>query len=301
MKKAFTLIEILVVVGILGMLMATLVFYIGGNTDSAHAVKCKTNLKNLANAVSQACVTYGDEVRFPLAGSYEKMSVTFQHGGSPREIYGEYPGWISWNSDGAYRGSPGSHVSSAGWFVSAYNQDAEVREYCITNGTVYKYVRNHEAYVCPAHLKKMPANKRPAWSYVMNGYFGYDRSEGSDSIIDTYPGRRRDSFPAHSTLLFAELQWEENIGKKPVFSESSGFQNDCTLQYRSDDGGEVIGFNHKSGNDIIAHVVFADGHVSTIKYPRAGMSETDLEELTELICTGKDYEIRDGTVRNLTK
>lgn len=302
MKKAFTLIEILVVVGILGLLMATLVFYIGGNTDSAQAAKCKTNLKNLATAVVSASVEIGDDVYFPLAGSCETMSIALQRGGGSNKVYDEIPGWVSWNSDGKYRSKPTSHASSAGWFTSAYEQDPEVREYCITNGAVYKFVRNHETYLCPMHLKKMPANKRPVWSYVMNGYFGYDTSEGSKSLYrDYYPGKKTSSVYAHSTLLFAELQWEDFIDVKPDFSESAGFENDCTLQYHENDGAEIIGFNHKVGNDVVAHVVFADCHVEAIKYPRNGMSEKDLEELTKLLCTGKDYEIRNGSVRNLTE
>lgn len=301
MKKAFTLIEILVVVGILGVVMATLVFYIGGNTESAHAVKCKTNLKNLANAVSSACITTDDDLYFPLAGSVETMSVSLQSRGGSKKVYDELPGWISWNSDGTYQSKPTDHASSAGWFTSAYNQDPEIREYCITNGSLYAYVRNHETYLCPAHLKKMPSNLRPAWSYVMNGYFGYDKSEGSDAVYNTYPGRRSSKVYAHSTLLFAELQWEDGIGDKPNFSTSSGFENDCTLQYSENDGAEIIGFNHKVGNDIVAHVVFADGHVDAIRYPRGGMSDNDLKELTKLLCTGKDYEIRDGKVRDITE
>lgn len=302
MKKAFTLVEILVVVGILGLLMATLVYYVGGNTESAHAAKCKTNLKNLATGVVSASVTIGDDVYFPLAGSCETMSVALNRGGGNTKVFGEIAGWLSWNSDGKYRMEPTSHASSAGWFTSAYEQDPEVREYCITNGAVYKFVRNHDAYLCPSHVKKMPSNKRPAWSYVMNGYFGYDTSEGSDYIYgDSYPGRKASNVYAHSTLLFAELQWEDFIGIKPNYSESAGFENDCTLQYRQNDGAEIIGFNHKSGNDVVAHVVYADCHVGTIKYPRGGMSENDLEELTKLLCTGKDYEIRNGTVRELTR
>jgi prepilin-type N-terminal cleavage/methylation domain-containing protein len=301
MKKAFTLIEILVVIAILGLLMGTLVYYVGGNTESAHAAKCKTHLKSLASAVSSAIVTLSDEQYFPLAGSCETMSLGLHRGGDGRKYFGEIPGWISWNSDGKYAARPTSHSSSACWFVSAYEQDPETREYCITNGAVYKFVRNHETYLCPAHIKKMPGNKRPAWSYVMNGYFGYDKSEGSDSLnSDYYPGRRTSSVYAHSTLLFAELQWEDFIGVKVNTSESAGFENDCTLQYSANDGAEIIGFNHKMGNDVVAHVAYADCHVGVIRYPRNGMSEKDLEELTRLLCTGKEYEISNGTVRELT-
>lgn len=297
MKKAFTMVEMLVVIGIIGMLLASLVYYLG-NTESAHAVKCKANLKNLANAVQAACVLINDDPYYPLAGSVEASTVNLSSRNNKETFY-EYPGWVSWNSDGAYRNKPRNHASSAGWFISAYNQDDEVREYCITNGTLYRYVQNPDSYVCPRHLKKMPSDKRPGWSYVMNGRFGYDRTEGGDAIADYYPGIKKASVKAHTTLLFAELQWEDYTGEKPDFSSGSGFKNDCTLQYTNSDGGEVIGFNHKAGKDVVAHVAFADGHVDVIYYPKKGMSKNDLEELTELLCKGVDYEIRNGSVRRL--
>lgn len=300
MKKAFTLVEILVVIGILGVVMATLMFYIGGNTEAAHAVKCKTNLKNLANAVSSAGITIGDDVCFPLAGSVEVWGSERDNSGKFIKAYSEAPGWISWNSDGAYKSNPTDHMSSKGWFISAYNQDPKVREYCITNGVLYKYVKNHEAYLCPAHIKKMSNKKRPMWSYVMNGYFGYDTTEGEKGFKKA-PRKAASNIYAHSTLLFAELQWEDGIGETPSFSASSGFENDCTLQYKAEHGAEIIGFNHKVGNDIVAHVVFADCHVDTIRYPREGMSQNELKELTKLLCTGKDYEIRDGKVSDITE
>lgn len=297
MKKAFTMVEILVVIGIISLLLSSLVYYLG-NTEAAHAAKCKANLKNLANAVQAACTKIDDSMYYPLAGSRESMDTVYVSG-SYRKAFFEQPGWISWYSNGAYRNGPTSHTSNQGWFTSAYNQDDEVREYCITNGTLYKFVKNYDSYVCPRHIKKMPSDNRPAWSYVMNGRLGYDASEGSDYYLGTYQGVEKTKVKAHSTLLFAELQWEDYTEEKPDFSSGSGFKNDCTLQYSSEDGGEVIGFNHKAGKDIVAHVAFADGHVDVIYYPKKGLSKSELEELTELLCKGVDYEIRNGSVERL--
>lgn len=299
MKKAFTMVELLVVIAIIGMLMGALVYYLG-NTESAHAAKCKANLKNLANAVSAASIAQDGELYYPLAGSHETVGIVMNRSGNSEKRYGEMPGWISWNSDGAYYNNPKDSCASAGWFTSAYNQDDEVREYCITNGTLYKYVKNIDSYVCPRHRKKMPSDKRPAWSYVMNGRFKYDSSMGEEAIPnDDFINVSKSSIKAHSTLLFAELQWEDYIEEKPDFSSGSGFKNDSTLQYSSKDGSEIIGFNHKAGKDIVAHVAFADGHVDVIYYPKKGMSKNQLEELTQFLCRGIDYEIRDGSVNRL--
>lgn len=53
MKKGFTLVEILVVIGIIGLIMASLIYFFG-STESARSAECLVNMKNLANAVQDA-------------------------------------------------------------------------------------------------------------------------------------------------------------------------------------------------------------------------------------------------------
>lgn len=299
MKKGFSLIEMLVVIGILGILITVLVTVLG-NTENARSVQCKANLKNLCSAVSSEVTRHTGEYKYyPLAGSVEQMDIKSVNN-DYREVYTEHPGWISWNSRGKYKGSVGSHISNAGWFISAYNQDLETREYCITNGSLWRYMGgSRSSYVCPSHVRKMPSNMRPNWSYVMNGYFEYDRSEGADSVA-SFPGRTQEGVgsKAHRLLMFAELQWEEFLPDvKPHPSASSGFENDCTLQYGSDEGSEIIGFNHKSGNDVIAHIAFADGHVDQIvMQARKPMNAGQLRELTKFLCEGREYSISNNRV-----
>lgn len=306
MKKAFTMIELIVVIAILGILMGSM-FFVFGNTESARATRCLSNLRNLAKAVQDARMdnaSGGEAGYYPTAGSTEKMNPAYlSQNGS--DTYGEIRGWINWNSRGTYGDLKNdkeeiatSHASSAGWFTSAYNQDLQTRQYCISKGSLFKYIKNYEVYVCPSHIKKMPKSQTPAWSYVMNGYFGFDTSNGSGSVGNQ--GQESVDDP-HQTLLFAELQWEtySEIEVNPDFSSGSGFKNDCTLQYQDTYGGEVIGFNHKDGNNVVAHIVFADGHVDKIICPREGFSKNALEDLTTFLCTGKPYEIREGSVREI--
>ena len=72
MKKAFTLIELIVVVGILVVLVGTLVAALSGGTDAARAARCLTNLKNLATACNSYAMAH--QV-YPLAGSVETRSL----------------------------------------------------------------------------------------------------------------------------------------------------------------------------------------------------------------------------------
>ena len=57
---------------------------------------------------------------------------------------------------------------------------------------------------------------------------------------------------------------------------------------KSSSGTENIGFNHVSGKMTFANVVFADGHVEKLRLPKAGMSDSELRELTAWLCMGED-------------
>ncbi len=292
MKKAFTLVELLLVVGIIAILIGVFVAMSGGGTESARAAKCLTNMKNLV----VACNGYGmTSTWYPAAGSYERKHVGYDGSGKPVHSYEEVRGWISWNSDGAYSGGNArSHVSSAGWFTSTYNQDLDTREYALHHGAIWGHVAGSASvYQCPSHLKACPKEK-PLWSYVMNQKFGYDKTLGSGA----HPGYRNIEYGelsrADRILMFAELQFLKNDKVEVNMDESSGIRNDCTLQYGKD---EIIGFNHPNGKrQLYAHVAFADGHVEKLSIPATysssgwniNLSVSELKDLTTWLCQGKD-------------
>ena len=296
MKKAFTLIELIVVVGILAILIGTLVAALSGGTEAARATRCLTNLKNLANACNSYAMAH--QV-YPLAGSVETRSIVRDgnFSGEVKLSFSEAPGWISWDSRGAYEGKPTSHVASGDWFTSAYNTDFEARQYALTNGTLWKYVsENSDVFVCPEHKKRMRLLK-PVWSYVMNERFGYDSSEGARPMLySPHIGFGRLSRPDR-VLLFAELQFLSNDKADVDTDESSGIKNDCTLQYSQN---EIIGFNHPNGKrGLFAHIVFADGHTEKLVIPASpagagwsvALDKSELENLTEWLCKGKDVSL----------
>lgn len=287
MKKGFTLIELLVVIGILGILMAVTAAVMSGGTQSALNVKCETNMRNLA----AACQTYAMSTGFyPLAGSVEKMYIDTSRGvRNIQHLYTERPGWLSWYSNGSYKDNTTSHIANMGWWTSAYEQDNDTREYCYTNGALWKYVSsNREIFRCPLHVNKFK-NEPPAWSYVMNSYFGWDNSQGERAKDSAYLGQEYGRLKrADRRLLFAEIPFM-GYERDANTTQSAGKENDCTLQYRDSDGGEVIGFNHKSGKrDKFALVAFADAHTERIQWPRQGLQQNNLRDLTKWLCEGKD-------------
>ena len=304
LHKAFSLVELLVVIGIIAVLASVLFATMGGGTESAKTARCLSNMRNLATA----CQTYGAEYgRYPHAGSIEYMTIDESGSGgiaNAKAVYHEEPGWISWASMGAYRDGPTSHRASAAWMTSMYNTNEEENRYCLTNGALSKYVSGNRAtYVCPAHAARH-RDAPPQWSYLMNAYFGWDssagaRAEGTNFKHIEYGRLAR----ADRVLLFCEVPWTGLVGSWQPDGEGAGTDCDCVLQYdtgvstktgsggangANGSGNENIGFNHKSGKETFANVVFADGHVEKLRLPKGGMSDGDLRNLTSWLCTGTD-------------
>ena len=156
MKRAFTLVELIVVIGIIGVLAGVLLASLSGSTESARTARCLSNMRNLA----AACQTYGAESgRYPHAGSIEYMTIDESAGiRSAKSVYREEPGWISWNSKGVYRNSPTSPQGNSSMMLSMYYDNYDEMRHCLTNGVLWRYLSgNTQTYVCPSHAKKMKA------------------------------------------------------------------------------------------------------------------------------------------------
>jgi len=302
-KQGFTLLELLIVIGIIAILSGVMLAQFSGSTDSALAATCLNNMRTLCNAV---LADGSKESYYPSAGPYQYLS---------EDLQGKkwFQGWIG--------------HSKGDTMVSCYHDgsdDGEAQHYAITNRTIWRAMSGQQgAYVCPAHTKYCKRNSTktkgcmPSWSYVMNSYFGW--SYNNQVAADIEMGRRSYSAgsfsvrysskptvrnrPKEKVLLFAEIPYVENGVQRPDWSTAAGAANDMILQYppSGDDNdktkkankpaagqSELIGFNHKSGKFYCAHVAFADGHCVKLLLPDRA-AEDNLKELTTWLCTGVEY------------
>lgn len=146
MKKrqmtGFTLIEMLVVIGIILILAAMLMPAISRVRESGRAAACVANLKQL----HLAALNYANGGYFPRAVSTNLQTEV--------GTWYEDKGWVAWNNGWTPSPSPGSYVQTAGGGVA-----------CITNGTMYTYARSRNIYLCPTFKISNPTYTR---SYSMN-------------------------------------------------------------------------------------------------------------------------------------
>jgi prepilin-type N-terminal cleavage/methylation domain-containing protein/prepilin-type processing-associated H-X9-DG protein len=282
-KKGFTLVELLVVIGILGILSGVLITSLGGVGENAKTVKCASNMKSLASAVNSASVAGG----YPFAQS----ALYFQVSGSSSlgVTYGVHKGWISGlDQNVSYP------VSSEFKLTPAHYDDmADQVLYAVTNGAIWNVVgKTRDVYICPAHLDatKKAHSANPGWSYVMNARFGYDSTPGKAASSSTARYGASSIGRADRTLLFAEIQLAGILSDN---ADGSDHGRDTCLVYESlgDSYKETIGFNHRKGKQIIGHVAFADGHVEAITAPKDG----EYVKLTDWLCTGTDVVFRNGS------
>jgi len=307
----FTLLELLVVIGIIGILSGVMLTTFGGASESAKAAKCMTNMRNLA----VACYNYAssnDDGVFPAAGSHEYYSLQYVH---------ERKGWIGWLNRSIRYGSKNTkHLAQASWtpysvYAQGNKKSTDDAWYALTNGTIWAYAgRVSETYVCPVHANVCRKKKLvPTWSYVMNSLFSYGvKTDKPNSWWAQHLSSiksRKGGVPlgGDRVLLFAELPFAEIPSKSGAIQhsvklEGSSPEFDCTLQY--EDGTwqspESIGFNHVNGKRYAAHVAYADGHVSKLTLP-PDASPSDIRDLTTWLCQGDDVSFNGAKYERAAK
>ncbi len=300
LKSAFTLIELLIVIAIVGVLTAALLGMMRGSGDAARATQCMTNMRALAMGIHTYTMQSGDGF-YPPAGSFKHTSY-----GTGGAYYNTSVGWISSEK------SSGNRDKNNPKPILFDEADEEKLRFALTNGCVWASCNKSEKiYQCPAHAAAcLKANQRnPGWSYVMNATFYWSsqstafpswhrQGHGGISVkqSDTEnpaPGGNRVSRPPEKVLLLAEIQGLDDA-RRGLRAVTGGGEQACdgVLQYTD----EMIGFNHVLGKSQLAgHVAFADGHIEKFVYPETG----DAQQLTRWLCVGREVSFNGSTYEDL--
>ena len=310
MKNAFTLLEMLVVIAIIGILAGIVVPLSGDAIRTSREATCRNNLKNLhAAAVNHANDKGG---QLPRAGSFEVADHT--------GIYHERRGWISWIHTGSISGYKSGQrheqLSSMedGWAVGGESFNPKRALFAITNGTLFAYTSGDLGlYVCPEALKapnfKAFGQRKGFSTYVMNEFFHYEGCKdhrwddprrlsrigtNSDTICagmdNSDRGFKGFAPEAANLLLFAEHDGHE---KRADFK----IGHNCVLHVPGDspDGkkASVLGTYHGKSSSPIGMVVFLDGHITAehTKVSVGNGGKSPVDNLAYWLCRGESPEL----------
>jgi prepilin-type N-terminal cleavage/methylation domain-containing protein/prepilin-type processing-associated H-X9-DG protein len=290
MKKAFTLVEMLVVIGIIGILLAILIANFSGASESANATKCMSNMRSLCTAANAIAMSYG---QYPLAGTCYRIG----YDSEGNDVEQPMPAWISFDRS--------KNV------VPCYGTGCPDDDmYALTNGTSGAFWKaagaNTEVYRCPTFTKNFIEKKgrQPLFSYAMNAGKSYECGFYANSSFDYQSWHPSlpllvhcgSYYRADRMIMFADIPIRERCQYDHLAQKETC---DCALEVNMKIGGrqygnssiksrtEAIGFVHKdSRNRYYGHIAFADGHVERLMAPpNRGLKE---DALTAHLCKGED-------------
>jgi prepilin-type N-terminal cleavage/methylation domain-containing protein/prepilin-type processing-associated H-X9-DG protein len=298
-RTGFTLVELLVVMSIIGVLAAALITQVTKMKETARSMKCKANLKNLA----QAALNYGvDHSRMPWAGSHEDVNAVRSSSGFTTRV-DLRRGWVDWTTQGGTTEiwpkpySSGASFSSKGTMVAS--MESQSGYLSVTNGSLWSYMgKDFAAYVCEAHKSKVKSESNTRndiyRSYFMNGYFGYnkDYTPVTRNYRDVYLNSLASRGSAATLLLFAEMPIKQSgvdskLAVDGVLETVIVGYNDGA-DTKSKPQREIIGYNHLVGKRYVAHVAFADGHVDVFNLPGDFKDVDKLKAQAYFLCNGYD-------------
>ncbi len=290
-NKGFTLVEMLVVISIIGILSAALITQVTKVRETARGVKCKANLKNLA----QAALNYGiDNRRLPWAGSHEVVDSN-RSGGMSVHLR---RGWVDWTKGESLEHWPKSYNTGPSMSGGAMQTLAAgpAGYLAVTNGTLWSYMgRELSTYVCEAQkaANKSSTSKDIIYrSYSMSCYFGYNKDEMpiSRNWRDIWLDNLSDRGSAERLLMFAELASKQPDKINPKVAVDgvletfiTGYNDARNNKTKT----EILGFCHTVGKQTVAHVAYADGHVDVFHTAKA-LTASQTKGLTYYLCNGYD-------------
>jgi prepilin-type N-terminal cleavage/methylation domain-containing protein len=153
-SRAFTLVELLVVLAIIAILLALLLPSLKRAQEQAARIQCMSNMRSLTNATLLYSNDWKDYMPFNNWGPNDTT------------------GWAGWLYNG--------NVSQG----ARANQQDNFTPLALKTGSLWKYIRSEKIFRCPAHKEiQFPGTTMELSSYTMNGAInGFGQLPGNSRI-----------------------------------------------------------------------------------------------------------------------
>ncbi len=267
-RRGVTLIEVLVVVGLIAVLAAVLVPVLSRARDQSRGVACRSNtaqlMKGLFLYVADHRVLPGTHSLFFFQGLF----------GAPwPRISG-----VTW--DGARDRLVGFNITPA--YTRPHHLDPEFVADVPGRGTLFRYLRKPGVYLCPADVpgeaedSPLGGGGNGRLSYGLQAYVGYRSPESlasftyaADAPDNPLPGgKERRSFKAGQRVVFPTSSFMMLFEEHPFTHMNTSFPegnfNELDrIVTRHAGGGPAAG----GGPQGRATIAFLDGHAEARAYP----------------------------------
>jgi prepilin-type N-terminal cleavage/methylation domain-containing protein/prepilin-type processing-associated H-X9-DG protein len=237
-RRGFTLVELLVVIGVIALLIARLLPALGAAKKQAIGVKCMSQMRQLGCALSMYCMdNHGWLASADTAGPLYPANFIGTSGVKTFSTLSPTQTWVGW-------------------------VDGGLTSQALLNGTLWKYIQNACIYRCPADT-----NDYRTRNYSMNTYLCSGTPNGVGLYFNIY--KITQAANASATIAFAEECDPRTQGYSPrnvlmyQWNLNGWLQNPLAadaipaLAPTQDWWGDTIAAWHRNG----ANFSFLDGHV----------------------------------------
>ena len=295
MKKknsAFTLIELLIVIAIIGILASLITIGVSSMRNSAREKHCTNNLRQLLDGVLAYAMDNGQQL--PYAQSYERYDEN-------TGIYYHHHGWCTWVNDKrnmddleALWYDSGAKESHSAELYDDRGTGADAK-FAIEYGELFPYVGDFASYACPvvqAGVLEQDNRDEDGFAvsgvvrtYAMNPFFGAASNRHWRRIKTSWVGVTQNyggHVPEPSKLVvFADVDGFGGRQSRGDFKEKTfgkDWRGGCCLNPEKSNGKEEDQFlgcwhsrldpteaNKKAHpEEFFAQAVFFDGHVERL-------------------------------------
>ncbi len=203
-RRAFTLVELLVVIGIITVLIAILLPALNGARKEANRVKCQSNMRQLLMATAM----------------YEGES----------KGYIPFAGWANGNSQD-------SSAYAYGWLFQFPTATFPPAPSDVDNGVLYPYLRDRTLFHCPLWDTNNTQGTESITSYLMNGAIcGFGYYGHAPRMFPSFPITQFGN--SSEKIIYWEAE-ETALTTGAIWNDSSSYPNEEGLADRHRVGANV--------------------------------------------------------------